>query len=207
MLYRAFVISILCHLMLLTLFVEQSSLRPLAPGAAPLGATLISAPRLSPQIRPSFAAQTVNASSARAEKPGRLARQLEKSKARGPGRPERQRYSPGRGFVDGGDSALSQADSSTPELDADTVRHLRLSLAREVRRLRPVEDLGREGVVVLELIAGAGLGAPMVRLNQSSGIRELDVAARELLLRVLDSVSLPHQMVRLTIPIHYSKGE
>ena len=207
MLCRAVVISILCHLMLLALFVEQWSLRPLGTGAAPLIATLQSARKISPQVRASPATQAVNASSAKSKNPGRLVRQLEKSKARGAGRPEMQRYSSGRGFVDGGEAALSHADSSTPALDADTVRHLRLSLAREARRLRPVEDLAWDGVVVLELVAGPGGGAPVVSLSQSSGIRELDTAARKLLLQVLDSVALPRQMFRLTIPIHYSKGE
>ena len=204
---RAFVISILCHLLLLTLFVEQWS--PRSPGlvAAPLGATLQSARKTSPQVRPSPVAQTVNASPPREVNPARPARQPEKSKARAQGHPEIHQHSHGRDIVDDDESTLSHADSSMPALDADTVRHLRLSFAREARRLRPVDELGREGIVVLELIASAGQGAPMVSLSQSSGIRELDLAARELLLQVLDSVALPRQVFRLTIPIHYSKGE
>lgn len=205
MFWRAIIISSLCHGVLLTLATVHWQLHPESlvsiKGQGPLSVLRLPPVNSLPPPVSSVAAQSgVAGPGHRLEKP----RRQEARRADGPGQAQ--------GVNSAGVSvAIPSAQAASVSLDAESLRRYRLNLAQEARRLRQRANFDREGVVVLELLAGVGVGAPIVSLSQSSGIREMDVAAQQMLTQVIDSVPLPEALrleaFRLSIPIHYSRGE
>lgn len=80
-------------------------------------------------------------------------------------------------------------------LPADLEREYRINLAREARRFQdyPAEIMakGRAGLVRMSIAYSDRLGVPSVRLEKSSGYRELDQVALNTLAHAISRVPLP----------------
>ncbi len=108
--------------------------------------------------------------------------------------------------------AVAQSPARPPEPDQDTVKELRLALARELRGQHPYPALARErgwtGTVEVVLVYAPGTTFPAVSLGRSSGHAILDRQAMDTVAKAAARVSLPQRLrgeaLTVAVPVNYS---
>ncbi|TXH24276.1 MAG: TonB family protein [Elusimicrobia bacterium] len=108
--------------------------------------------------------------------------------------------------------AVAQPTARPPEPDQDTVKELRLALARELRGQHPYPALARErgwtGTVEVVLVYAPGTTFPAVSLGRSSGHAILDRQAMDTVAKAAARVSLPQRLrgdaLTVAVPVNYS---
>ena len=208
--FRAFVISVAVHLLLITSLFDRVLLLPvpLSTEGVALRARLGVPPDgiHSTATRPGGRRTPTAPVEARPwSAPDRQTKVVRRASARG-------QYPPSRAVH----SAVSQRPTdlqgeSVPVLPADVEREFRLLLARRLRHVGSLHPSGEKGTVKLSIAYYGPAGGSEVRLMQSSGDTELDTRALSSLKVALSDVSLPQaaQTRRFRVPLvlEYGPGD
>lgn len=188
--FRAFVISVAVHLLLITSLSDRVLLLPVPPSTegVALRARLGVRPdgiHSTPARHGGRRTPTAPVEARPWSAPDRQTKVVRRASARG-------QYPPSRAVH----SAVSQRPTdlqgeSVPVLPADVEREFRLLLARRLRHVGSLHSSGGKGTVKLSIAYYGPAGGSEVRLMHSSGDAELDAGALSSLKAALRDASLP----------------
>ena len=204
---RAFVISLLLHLLVISLFVEWGDYPAGKPSTASQGLSVALKPLLDKSVRKEV---ELNREGAKIPHGVRML-----ARESGTGQPIAVRTKPLRPDsarqlsppIQHGERILDIMPGTDPALSPEAESEYRLRLTRALRQERVFQAENRGGRVDMHIVRRSGAAIPEVMLASSSGHAELDRLAIRSTKAVLAKVAAPGQSFRLSFVLDYRPDE